>query len=97
MRSDVPSSADQLSSLRNDLALLLNKIVVMEAQLTLLLQRSEVYDNRLDNAEVKLKYGFSTRTLARYRSSGFLSYTKTGNRIYYLESDILRLRAKGSR
>ena len=44
-----------------------------------------------DNQEVCLLLGFSKRTLQYYRSSGRLTYSQIGSKIYYKSSDIERI------
>ena len=48
-------------------------------------------ENWLDSQEVCLLLGFSKRTLQYYRSSGRLSYSQIGSKIYYKSSDIERI------
>lgn len=45
----------------------------------------------LDSQDVCLLLGLSKRTLQYYRSSGRLSYSQIGNKIYYKTSDLERI------
>ena len=48
-------------------------------------------ENWLDSQAVCLLLGFSKRTLQYYRSSGRLSYSQIGSKIYYKFADIERI------
>lgn len=48
-------------------------------------------ENWLDSQEVCLLLGVSKRTLQYYRSSGRLTYSQIGSKIYYKTSDIERI------
>jgi predicted site-specific integrase-resolvase len=44
----------------------------------------------LDNQDSCFMLSVSKRTLQRYRSSGFLPYKWINQKLYYLESDVLK-------
>jgi hypothetical protein len=44
----------------------------------------------LDNQDLCFMLNVSKRTLQRYRSSGFLPYKRITQKLYYLESDVLK-------
>jgi hypothetical protein len=44
----------------------------------------------LDNQDLCFMLNISKRTLQRFRSSGFLPYKRISQKLYYLESDVLK-------
>jgi hypothetical protein len=44
----------------------------------------------LDNQDLCFMLNVSKRTLQRFRSSGFLPYKRINQKLYYLESDVLK-------
>jgi hypothetical protein len=44
----------------------------------------------LDNQDLCFMLNVSKRTLQRFRTSGFLPYKRINQKLYYLESDVLK-------
>jgi hypothetical protein len=44
----------------------------------------------LDNQDLCFMLSVSKRTLQRFRTSGFLPYKRINQKLYYLESDVLK-------
>jgi predicted site-specific integrase-resolvase len=44
----------------------------------------------LDNQDLCFMLNVSKRTLQRFRSSGYLPYKRINQKLYYLESDVLK-------
>jgi hypothetical protein len=59
----------------------------------------EIYEKRhkivcetlLDNQDLCFMLNVSKHTLQRFRSSGFLPYRWINQKLYYLESDVIKL------